>query len=141
MNLPEFVICIKGDIGIEVGERYKVLGYESGRWGVGLDGGGHGTYSGDRFRVPGFVCLEGLKEGNQFYTSYSLGDEPGKLGNGEVAYKVLGYADSSEEALGVLGYGKSVEEDRKRIADYLYKTGMGMFDRGTCERFAELLKI
>jgi hypothetical protein len=49
-----------------------------------------------------FVCIEGIKHGNRFYTSNSDSD-PTKLSNGETAYKVLGFANTSEEAQRILG--------------------------------------
>jgi hypothetical protein len=43
-----------------------------------------------------YVCLEGLKEGNRFFTTNTPGEDPTKLFDGTVAYKVLGYADTVE---------------------------------------------
>jgi hypothetical protein len=90
---------------------------------------------------PTYVCLEGLKEGNRFYTGYTEGSDPTKLASGEVAYKVLGYADTGDEARRILGYGNDPEIDRQRIADYIYKTGRGTFDQETCDRLSKVLNL
>lgn len=45
-----------------------------------------------------FVLLEGLEAGNRFFTGFRPGDEPTKLYDGTVAYRVLDYADSIAEA-------------------------------------------
>ena len=52
-----------------------------------------------------YVVLKGILEGNyvcRFYTTNSK--DPEYLANGKKAYKIIGYADSSEEALKILGY-------------------------------------
>lgn len=49
-----------------------------------------------------FVVLEGLEHGNVFYTHNDPNkpeSEKVKSGNGDVWYKIVGYADTSEEAL------------------------------------------
>jgi hypothetical protein len=51
-----------------------------------------------------FVILRGIKEGNRFFTE-NTGDVT-KLNDGTVAYTILGYADTSEEAQIAL-YGRS----------------------------------
>lgn len=53
-----------------------------------------------------FVILQGLKEGNRFFSMFSPGDEPRKLTDGTVAYRVLGYSATVDEAQ-VFLYGKS----------------------------------
>jgi len=63
-----------------------------------------------------FVCLEGIEHGNKFYTSHSDGKDPSKLWDGTVAYRVLGYADTPDEALEILhGPGHNSFEKRKEI--------------------------
>lgn len=63
------------------------------------------------------VCLEGIEHGNRFYTSCSDKDEDHtRLKDGTVAYKVLGYADTPDEALEILhGPGHNSFEKRKEI--------------------------
>jgi hypothetical protein len=52
-----------------------------------------------------FVVLEGLEEGNRFFSHVGpVGDDP-TLCKGEVAYKILGYADSVPQAQTFL-YGR-----------------------------------
>lgn len=68
-----------------------------------------------------FVCLEGLQHGNRFYTMNH--PEPTKLANGEVVYKIIGYADSEKEALTIL-YGEThnlFENRKKMFRDYIAK--------------------
>lgn len=48
-----------------------------------------------------YILLEGIKLGNRFFTTndqYEPEDEKIKLANGEVAYRILGYADSCKDA-------------------------------------------
>jgi hypothetical protein len=89
--------------------------------------------------MPKYVALEGLKEGNRFYTSYDPDKDPTKLNTGEVAYKVLGFADTDREAKRLVGWGLSVESDRAYMANYLFESGQGLFDRESCARFACML--
>ena len=44
------------------------------------------------------VLLEGIKRLNRFFSGYTPGEDPARLSDGTVAYRVLGYADSVEEA-------------------------------------------
>lgn len=53
-----------------------------------------------------FILLEGLEFGNRFFTTYISMMIQTTLSTGEVAYKVLGYAASVEEAQIAL-YGRS----------------------------------
>ncbi len=43
-----------------------------------------------------YVLLEGIKEGNKFFTANTL--NPTKLADGTVAYTIIGYADTAIEA-------------------------------------------
>ena len=48
-----------------------------------------------------FVILEGVIEANfgqRFYTAYSHNEDPTKSNKGETWYKIIGYADTTEEA-------------------------------------------
>lgn len=47
-----------------------------------------------------YVVLEGLEHGNRFYTTNH--ENPTKSAKGEIWYKIIGYADSSEEAQSIL---------------------------------------
>lgn len=49
-----------------------------------------------------FVVLEGLKHGNRFYSTNTPGEDPTKSAKGETWYKVIGYADTVEEAERIL---------------------------------------
>jgi hypothetical protein len=63
--------------------------------------------------VRPFVILQGLEHGNKFFTDHKQGDDPTKLLDGTVAYKVLGYADTVEQAQ-VFLYGRAYPLDRPR---------------------------
>lgn len=90
--------------------------------------------------MPKYVALEGLKEGNKFYTGYTEGTDHTRLASGELAYRVLGYADTDKEALKLLGYGIDPEYDRRTMTSYLFKTGKGLFSEEACDRLSYLLK-
>lgn len=90
--------------------------------------------------MPKYVVLEGIQEGNKFYTGYTEGRDHTKLNDGTVAYKVLGFADTDAEAQKILGYGIDPEYDRKVLSEYLFKTGMGHFSKEECDRLANILK-
>ena len=64
-----------------------------------------------------FVCLEGIIQGNKFYTSNSEKD-PRFSAKGELWYKIIGYADSSEEAVKILYPTK--EEENRAIAQSVF---------------------
>jgi hypothetical protein len=89
--------------------------------------------------VPEYVILEGIKEGNRFYTSHTEGTDETKLANGKVAYKIIGYANTDEEAQRMCGHGISKYRDCVTMAAYLFKTGRGEFSREDCARLAVLL--
>jgi hypothetical protein len=65
-----------------------------------------------------FVILQGLEEGNRFFTENVEGQDPTKGGNGETWYRVVGYADSVEEAQTIL-YGRRVarREEERRLSE------------------------
>jgi hypothetical protein len=54
---------------------------------------------------PKYVLLRGIEWRNKFFC-FNLSDDPTKLYNGEIAYEVLGYADTVAEAQVKL-YGRS----------------------------------
>jgi hypothetical protein len=87
-----------------------------------------------------YVVLEGLEHGNQFFTGHTEGKDPTKLFDGTVAYKVLGYTDTVEEAQRILGFGVSKELDRTKLATYLFESGQGQFSTKECVDLAVLLK-
>jgi hypothetical protein len=60
-----------------------------------------------------FVILEGIKEGNRFYTTNTSKD-PTRGNTGEVWYKILGYVDTPEEAVEKLGLTKLAKFLQKR---------------------------
>lgn len=45
-----------------------------------------------------YILLRGLQWGNRFFTNYTPGWDHTKLNNGTVAYEIIGYADTVEEA-------------------------------------------
>ena len=45
------------------------------------------------------VVLRGIAERNVFWTTYRDGDDPTRLIDGTVAYKVIAYTDSDAEAI------------------------------------------
>lgn len=58
------------------------------------------------FRKPLMIILQGLVEGNSFFSTFSsVVDNPMLLVDGTKAYRVLGYANGSEEAQ-IFLYGK-----------------------------------
>lgn len=61
-----------------------------------------------------FVCLEGIKYKNRFYTTNDTSKEPTKLANGTTAYNILGYADTSEKALEIL-HGPNYNDPMERF--------------------------
>jgi len=70
-----------------------------------------------------YICLEGIEEGNRFYTMNSNDPEPEKLSDGAVAYRVLGYVDTDEEARKIL-YGPDCDHPLNkavRLTDYMIK--------------------
>lgn len=66
-----------------------------------------------------FVCLEGLKHKNRFYTSNHT--EPEKIHNGEIAYKVLGFANTPEEAQEILYPNETIQDKQLRMKNYMMK--------------------
>jgi hypothetical protein len=52
-----------------------------------------------------FIILQGLVEGNRFFTDHVKGKDQTKLADGSLAYRVIGYAETVEEAQTKL-YGK-----------------------------------
>jgi hypothetical protein len=84
------------------------------------------------------VVLEGLKEGNRFFSINIEGKDPIKLSDGTIAYRVLGYADTDEEALEILRRGDSRSE-KEIISEYLLKTGRGIFSKTECDNLSEML--
>jgi hypothetical protein len=89
--------------------------------------------------MPKYVALEGIKEGNKFYTAYTEGEDPTRLYDGTVAYKVLGFADTDTESQKLLGYGIDPEHDREVLASYLFRTGRGFFSKEACDQLSHLL--
>lgn len=58
------------------------------------------------FRKPLMIILQGLAEGNSFFSTFSsVVENPMLLLDGTKAYRVLGYANGSEEAQ-IFLYGK-----------------------------------
>ena len=53
-------------------------------------------------QVPMFAVFEGLKEGNRFYSTNCPEEDQTKLADGTVAYKIIGYANTHEEALAII---------------------------------------
>lgn len=45
-----------------------------------------------------YVILEGIEAGNRFFTTNTPGQDQTRLATGEVAYRVLGYANTIREA-------------------------------------------
>jgi len=67
-----------------------------------------------------FVMLRGIRHNNRFITCNKPGDEHTKLKDGAVAFEVLGYATTIEEAQDQL-YENPVDE---RFAMMKYTLGM-----------------
>lgn len=72
-----------------------------------------------------YICLEGIKHGNRFMTlfKFSEGDYT-KSAKGETWYRILGYADTHEDAMKIL---HPFPGDRERsLHDYIIKTTLQM---------------
>lgn len=89
-----------------------------------------------------FIVLEGLREGNRFYTSNSGKPESEvvKLNDGTVAYKILGFADTGDEAREIIRSGRH-ESNAEMVADYLFRTGRGLFSKDYCDRMGKILTM
>jgi len=87
-----------------------------------------------------FILLEGLDQGNRFTTTNTPGEDHTKLYDGTVAYKILGYADTIEEAQGKL-YTK--EEWPQVVKDYVRETmaKIGMKDEGVAKVLRALAEM
>lgn len=72
-----------------------------------------------------YVCLEGIQHGNRFMTTFRFKDgDPTKSAKGETWYRVLGYADTHEEAMKIL-YPVPGSADRA-LHDYFMKSMLKM---------------
>ena len=49
-----------------------------------------------------YIILEGIEKKNRFYTMNDPGDHT-KLANGNVAYTIVGYANTTKEAYDIIG--------------------------------------
>jgi hypothetical protein len=71
------------------------------------------------------VAVESIQYGSKFYSTMEEGEDPTKLSDGTVAYRVLGIYDDTEEgakaAQRACGHGISREQDIKIMYDYLCK--------------------
>ena len=67
-----------------------------------------------------YVCLEGLKHGNRFYSNNEPEIDPTLSAEGELWYRVLGYADSSDEALSIIASAPRVPTQRDEINHRAY---------------------
>jgi len=47
---------------------------------------------------PPLILLEGLEKGNRFFSTNSKDKDPRYLITGKLAYKIIGYAETSKEA-------------------------------------------
>lgn len=61
-------------------------------------------------KVGGFVALEGIKHGNKFLCLYTEGYDYTTSKDGETWYRILGYADTHEEAVRIL-YSTKLDEN------------------------------
>lgn len=71
-----------------------------------------------------FVVLEGIKNGNRFYSTNVPGEDQTKSATGETWYRVLGYADTSEEAQAILWPNPGDKE--KALLDHMRNTLLKM---------------
>lgn len=65
-----------------------------------------------------FVVLRSLDQGNVFWSTSKLDDDPTKLVDGTVAYAVIGYCDTDTEAKEL--YSKHA--DPNALSDYIYNS-------------------
>lgn len=78
-----------------------------------------------------YVCLEGLGHGNKFITTFQISDDPTKSAEGEIWYKILGYAPTHEQALRII-YPTKQDQDRA-LVDYVTETLCKMYLSGAIE--------
>ena len=67
------------------------------------------------------VVLEGLKDQNRFYSTNTQGEDPTIVNDGSVAYKVLAYCETSDEAQAVIeadGYNSLVHHFAQHLEEY-----------------------
>jgi hypothetical protein len=64
-----------------------------------------------------YVVLEGLKQGNRFY-SMNDGTDPRFSAEGELWYKILGFVDTSDEAITIIEGGDPLYSTKKFL-EYL----------------------
>ena len=64
------------------------------------------THSGVASKHPKYVLLEGIEERNRFFSPHNPNRDETKLDDGTVAYNILGYTNTIEEAQMEL-YGRS----------------------------------
>jgi len=86
------------------------------------------------------VVLQGLKEGNKFYSLFS-GDDPTIIHDGTIAYKILLFTNSDKEAQMACGHGISLEQDYTNVSSYLLKTSRGAFTKAECDQLATVITV
>lgn len=71
------------------------------------------------------VCLENINNGCKFFTTNVDGDDPTRTFDGKVSYRVLGYADTPEQARGIIyGQDDSPYKRADLFREYLKKSGI-----------------
>lgn len=89
------------------------------------------------------VVLEGIKLGNKFISTTDEGDDPTKLNDGTVAYRVLGIFEDDEagmkEAQRACGMGISREKDIEVLSSYLRSVPFTTMSKEDCDALAASL--
>lgn len=89
-----------------------------------------------------YVCLEGIEYGNRFFTMNDETRDASKLSDGTVVYKILGYADTCEEAQKII-YGPDYNQPEFKeqlFKKYLTENNFGnVFSQKDIENFSKLL--
>jgi len=60
-------------------------------------------FNDDENIIRNYVVLESIEYGNRFFSTYKEGEDATKLLTGETVYKVIGYAETIEQAQKLLG--------------------------------------
>lgn len=77
--------------------------------------------------MPEYTVYEGIAEGNRFYSGYEPDlHKAAHLANGVLAYRILGHADTGDEAREIIARAKSpspTQEERELIQALNYYIG------------------
>jgi hypothetical protein len=77
-----------------------------------------------------YIALRGIEHGNRFFTCYNENDQRDctRLANGELAYEILGYAETVKEAQRILWPTK--HDERVALLEWMDNMFQDMHHRG-----------